>query len=157
MASFSGMEEKTFHLSFHTLSSGSFHDITPETLELQPSRRHKSATADRMKHKCATSLHNWICVNFISGDFCSQKAVIFSTMRQRQLQRIDPIHPGTGGPFGSKHKRIFFPVDNFQNRCDLNEREKSAAGSEIKVCGEVLSKAFPVFWLIWLKIKIAAY
>lgn len=47
-------------------------------------------------------------------------------MRQRQLQRIDPIHPGTGGPFGSKHKHIFFPVDHFQNRRDLTEREKSA-------------------------------
>lgn len=65
-------------------------------------------------------------------------------MRQRQLQRIDPIHPGTGGPFGSKHKHIFFPVDHFQNRRNLTEREKSVAGSEIKVCGVVLSKAFPV-------------
>lgn len=53
-------------------------------------------------------LRHWICVNFISGDFCSQKAMILSAMRQHQLQHIDPIHPGTEGSFGRKHRRIIF-------------------------------------------------
>lgn len=51
---------------------------------------------------CNVPAH-WLPVNFISGDFSSQKAVIFRTMRQHHLQHIDPIHPGTRGSFGTKH------------------------------------------------------
>lgn len=68
----------------------------------------RRTSAKRLEHNCAMSLHNWIFVNFISGDFCSKKAAILSAGSQHLLRLIDRLHPGA--------RSSTFLTDQFLNR-----------------------------------------
>lgn len=77
-----------------------------------------------MKHKCAMSPAQLdLCQLHLQGPLFSDifvfSVIIFSTMRQHQLQQIDPIHPGTTEAHLEVNTRTVF-VDYFQNHLQFN-------------------------------------